>query len=661
MCGVTGFWSRLPLRKDEAYPVLERMTAALVHRGPDDGGVQFEEASGVGLGHRRLSILDLSPQGHQPMASVTGRFVISFNGEVYNFAELRAELERAGLAPAFRGRSDTEVMLAAIEAWGLEAALRKFVGMFAFALWDRTERRLHLVRDRLGIKPLYYGHTAQGLCFGSEPKSLVAFPGWSGEVDREALGSFLLRGYVPAPRSIYAAASKVPPGVVVTFTAPSEEGRSEARYWSAAETVVAGIHEPFKGSLAEAEAELDRLLREAVKLRMISDVPLGAFLSGGVDSSTVVALMQAQSQRPVHTFSIANETADYDEAPAAARVAAHLGTKHTALTVTGKDALALIPSLPGVYDEPFADSSQLPMLLVSKLARRDVTVALSGDGGDELFGGYNRHFWGPALWYVQAATPGFLRAAASRALTDRPPVFWDSVYGKLRGVLPQMRLAGARAHKLGRMLEARSYDDLYRKLTTQWAVAPLLGAPPDWDRKLFWTEPPLDGLAHQFMYRDTVSYLPDDILAKVDRATMSVGLEAREPLLDHRVLAFAWSLPLRWKVRPGRGKHILRQVLGRYVPESLIEGPKMGFGVPLGDWLRGPLREWAESLLSEACLAQDGELDPAPIRAAWEVHLSGERPGEHMLWNVLMYQAWKQAQVVGQGTVPASSVRRASA
>ena len=645
MCGISGYWLTRPLAPADAESLLRHMTEAVAHRGPDDSGLLYERSIGVGLGHRRLSIIDLSPAGHQPMQSASGRHVIVFNGEVYNFAELRRELDAHGPV-AWRGTSDTEVMLAAIERFGLVSALERFVGMFAFALWDREERQLHLVRDRFGIKPLYWAHGPTGLCFGSELKSLTRFPGFDRSIDREALESFLLRGYVPAPKSIFKGAQKVPPGCLLTFAAGATEPR-RVRWWSAAQVAVAGVHHPWEGTEDEAVDALDVALRDAVKARMVADVPLGAFLSGGVDSSTVVALMQAQSARPALTFSIANEQAAWDEAPAAARVAKHLGTDHTQLTVTARDALDVIPRLPEMYDEPFADSSQIPTFLVSRLARQRVTVALSGDGGDELFGGYNRHFWGPAVWYAEASVPRALRRRLADALTARSPAEWDDVYARFGRLAPRVRLPGYRVHKLAGTLASTSVDALYRTMTTQWPRAPLAEAPaarPTWDERLFWAEPPLDGIAHQFMYRDTVSYLADDILAKVDRATMAVGLEGREPLLDHRVYALAWRMPLKWTVGYGEGKRLLRRVLARYVPAELIEGPKMGFGVPLGDWLRGDLREWLEDLLSESRLRRQGLLDPALIRASWTEHLNGIRPNEHQLWNVLMFQAWLEKQ-----------------
>jgi asparagine synthase (glutamine-hydrolysing) len=639
MCGITGFWATDRFTADPTA-VLGEMTTALRHRGPDGDGAWHHGP--LHFGHRRLAILDLSPAGHQPMASASGRFTITFNGEVYNFAELRRELEREGRAPAWRGGSDTEVMLAAIEAWGLQAAVGRFVGMFAFGLWDEAERRLHLVRDRLGIKPLYWARTPAGLTFGSELKALRPFPGFDTTIDPGALGGFLRANCVVGEQAIFQGTHRLPPGAIATFSAPGDAPH-EHRYWDPLDVARRGRASPFEGSEAEALDELDRLLRDAVRLRMVADVPLGAFLSGGVDSSAVVALMQAQSDRPVHTFSIQNERSDYDEGPAARAVARHLNTHHTALTVTAKDALDVIPLLPTMYDEPFADSSQIPTFLVSRLARRDVTVALSGDGGDELFGGYTRHVWGPRIWRVESLLPSAARAAIAATITRRSPDAWDALFRRAGPLVPETRIAGIRMHKLAATLGVPTPEAMHQVLSSHWLPgdsilrAGTLGAAPD--------EPLLDGhdVAHEFMLRDLVGYLPDDILTKVDRASMAVSLEAREPLLDHRLVEFAWRLPLHLKVRGGTGKWLLRRLLSRYVPAPLIAGPKMGFGIPLGQWLRGPLRDWAEGLLDEGRLAREGRFDPAVVRQRWQEHLEGTRPWEFHLWDVLMFQAWTDA------------------
>ncbi|MDP2270222.1 MAG: asparagine synthase (glutamine-hydrolyzing) [Archangium sp.] len=637
MCGITGFWAPRPIPSSEA--LLSSMNTALRHRGPDGEGT-WVAAPGIHLAHRRLAIIDLSPAGHQPMASASGRFVISFNGEVYNFAELKDALTREGHAPSWRGGSDTEVMLAAIEAWGLERALARFVGMFAFALWDTVERRLHLVRDRLGIKPLYWTQTPHGLAFGSELKPLHHFPGFDRTIDREALAGFLRANCVVGEQAIFRGTHRLVPGTFATFTA-ANDAPVHTRYWDAKAVASAGISQQFDGSLPEALDELDRLLRDAVRLRMVADVPLGAFLSGGIDSSMVVALMQAQSNRPVHTFSIQNERADYDEGPAARAVARHLNTHHTAFTVTAKDALDLIPSLPTIFDEPFADSSQIPTLLVSKLARRDVTVALSGDGGDELFAGYTRHVWAPRLWALEKRMPESMRRALGKLITGRSPDSWDELFARGRPLIPETRIAGIRMHKVAAALNAQTPAQLHQELSSHWQHRDELlvdAAPPPRPPE------PLLGedaeVADELMLRDLTGYLPDDILTKVDRASMAVALEAREPLLDHRLVEFAWRLPLKWKVRGTEGKWLLRQLLDRYVPRTTLSGPKMGFGVPIGAWLRGPLRGWAEEMLDESRLRQQGLFDVQVLRTRWTEHLEGRRPWEFHLWDVLMFQAW---------------------
>lgn len=641
MCGITGFWSPRGLPSNPQV-VLTAMNDALRHRGPD-GGETWSAEPGVHFGHRRLAIVDLSPTGLQPMHSASGRFVITFNGEVYNYATIREELTKAGKAPAWRGSSDTEVMLAAIEAWGLEQAVGRFIGMFAFALWDLEQRVLHLVRDRLGIKPLYFTRTPHGLAFGSELKALHHFPGFDRTIDRGALASYLRANCVVGEQSIFVGTQRLEPGTIATFSAAHAAPRV-TRYWDAVAVARQGVAQPFQGTAAEALEQLDVLLRDAVRLRMVADVPLGAFLSGGIDSTTVVALMQAQSERPVHTFSIQNELSSYDEGPAARAVSRHLNTHHTALTVTARDALDVIPLLPTMYDEPFADSSQIPTFLVSQLARKDVTVALSGDGGDELFGGYTRHVWGPRLWRLENLLPGGARAALAQAITSRSADAWDRIFARGRPFLPETRIAGIRMHKLAAALGVLSPEAMHHVLSSHWlpddsvlqhAPAPAPQLAPLLQHR--------GGVAHEFMLRDLVGYLPDDILTKVDRASMAVSLEAREPLLDHRLVEFAWRLPLELKVKGTTGKWLLRQLLARYVPTELVSGPKMGFGIPLGDWLRGPLRGWAESLLDEARLTREGFFDAQVVRARWAEHLAGRRPWEFHLWDILMFQAWISA------------------
>ncbi len=638
MCGITGFWSET-LEPGAANGLLEKMTSALAHRGPDGAGAFHRD--GVALGHRRLAIVDLSPTGHQPMTSASGRFTITFNGEVYNFGAIRKELDAAGKSPAWKGSSDTEVMLAAIEAWGLEGALEHFVGMFAFALWDARERRLHLVRDRVGIKPLYYSTTEAGLCFGSELKALRHFPGFRTSINRPALAGYLRSNCVPGEQSIFEGSHNVPPGAILTFEGPGGTAR-RTQYWDPSKVVREAQANPFRGSLDEAVEEVDALLRDSIRLRLVADVPLGAFLSGGIDSSTVVALMQAQSERPVHTFSIENESSEFDEGDAARAVARHLNTHHTAFTVTAKDALAVIPRLPTMYDEPFADSSQIPTFLVSQLARRDVTVALSGDGGDELFGGYTRHVWGPRIFGLEQRLPRPLRRSLAELITSRSPHDWDEVFRRGGPLLGKVRLAGIRMYKAASVLDVETPEAMYDALASHWSSSDnvLLEATKPASRP-----PPalqLD-VAEYMMFGDLVGYLPDDILTKVDRASMAVSLETREPLLDHRLIAFAWRLPLGFKVRGATGKWVLRKVLERYVPPGIVSGSKMGFGVPLGDWLRGPLRGWAEDLLDESRLKREGLFNPSIVAARWREHLNGERPWEYHLWDILMFQAWKDA------------------
>jgi asparagine synthase (glutamine-hydrolysing) len=642
MCGLAGYLGC----GGTGAETLERMAEAIRSRGPDDVGVWHDAGAAVGLAHRRLAIVDLSPAGHQPMDSPSGRHVIVFNGEIYNHADLRAELEREGRAPAWRGRSDTETLLAGFDAWGIEGTVRRLLGMFAFAVWDRAERALTLGRDRLGEKPLYYGWFGgerDCLLFGSEVKAMRAHPRFSAEIDRDALCLLLRHNYIPAPYSIYRDVRKLPPGCLLTV-ADGRPGAEPRAYWSLAEVAQAGCHDSLHGSPEEMVDELEILLKDAVGRQMMADVPLGAFLSGGVDSSTIVALMREHTSHPVRTFTIGFDDARDDEAAHAGAVAAHLGTDHTELRVTPEQAMAVIPRLPAMYDEPFADSSQIPTFLVSELARRHVTVALSGDAGDELFCGYRRYLSAASLWRGLAPVPASLRGAIGRGILAIPPASWDRV----AVVAGRPGRLGDKLHKGGELLGSRSLDELHLGLASFWrdpAAVVRGGAEPP--TKLSGAVPDLSGLGpiERMMALDTVSYLPDDILAKVDRAAMSVSLETRVPFLDHRVVEFAWRLPLAMKLREGQGKWALRQVLHRYVPRSLIERPKMGFGVPLDSWLRGPLRGWAEETLSEARLRSDGYFDPRPIRAAWSEHLSGRRNRSHHLWGVLMFNTWLAAGV----------------
>ncbi len=653
MCGIAGFWdSTHHFRADDAGAVLRRMTDAIRHRGPDDEGFFQDAAAGIALGHRRLSVIDLSPEGHQPMVSASGRFVIVYNGEVYNHRALRQELVKLGAA--FRGHSDTEVILAAIEQWGLDEALKRFIGMFAFVLWDRRERALSLVRDRLGIKPLYYGWVGTRLVFASELKAVTAMPGFDNAIDRDALCLLLRHDYIAAPHSIYEGVRKLQPGTVLTLAAsdmpkaPTDESLLAANtrtFWSARDVAIAGMADRLHQSDAEAVDELDRLLRDAVALRMEADVPLGAFLSGGIDSSLVVALMQAQSPRPVQTFSIGFREKGFDEAVHARAVAKHLGTDHHELYVTAQDALDVVPQLPGMFDEPFSDSSQIPTFLVAQMARRNVTVSLSGDGGDELFGGYRRYFAGRRIERSLGRVPIALQRGAARSLS-RHPGFYESMLAGVNACLPsgkKMRRPRAKVAVLARMLEAGSADERYRLMMSHHrnpADVVLHGNEPSLQIGNPVVASDTDALIERMMFNDLVTYLPGDILAKVDRASMAVSLEARVPLLDHRVVEFSWRVPIEQKVRDGKGKWLLRQVLYRYAPESLMERPKQGFGVPIGAWLRGPLRDWAETLLDERRLREQGYFEPGPVRQLLDRHLAGRADEGPRLWDVLMFQAW---------------------
>jgi asparagine synthase (glutamine-hydrolysing) len=644
MCGLTGFWQPTVFSADAAQAVAIKMADRIAHRGPDDSGVWVDESAGIALAHRRLSILDLSPAGHQPMQSTCGRFVLAFNGEIYNHLELRGLLRSARNDGGWRGHSDTETLLAGFEAWGIEATLKKTVGMFAISLWDRAERRLTLARDRIGEKPLFYGWVHGAFVFGSELKALRAYPGFDNPISRDALALYLQHCVVPAPYSIYQDIFKLEPGSVLSVSATGLAGKTVQiePYWRFTDAVCQGLAAPIQ-SETEAVAALEAVLREAVSLQAVADVPLGAFLSGGVDSSTIVALMQAQSSRPVQTFTVGFDDAGFDESPHALAVARHLGTEHHALRVTAADALAVIPLLPAMYDEPFADSSQIPTHLVSKAARQRVTVALSGDAGDELFGGYNRYFWSQRVLNRLGWMPPLVRQGLVASIQQIPAAAWDTLGRALPGAHGVARL-GDKAHKLAHRLKTvQSLDDLYRSLVTEWPQGTELvrGAgrlPTRLDDASLTA-----GVAeaeHRMMLWDTLTYLPDDILTKVDRAAMSVSLETRVPFLDHRVVELAWRLPLHMKIRRGHGKWALRQVLYKYVPRELIERPKASFGIPVGQWLRGPLRDWAEGLLDEERLQREGYFNTATIRQVWQVHLSGQHDWTSRLWTVLMFQAW---------------------
>ena len=645
MCGVAGFLDRQCARSDEVESVARRMANALIHRGPDDAGVWSDVEAGAALAHRRLAVIELSSAGHQPMRSASGRSVIVFNGEIYNHVKLRGEIEaRSSHGVSWRGHSDTETLLAAIESWGIEEALRAAAGMFAFAFWDCEDRILRLARDRLGEKPLYYGWQNGVFLFGSELKALAAHPAFAGEIDRDALALFLRHGYIPSPWSIYRGVRKLPAGAYLEMAASRQAGGlPEPRpYWSLPSVMAAGKQRPFEGTSEHAVDALNGLLLPAVGRQMVADVPLGAFLSGGIDSSTIVALMQAQSARPVRTFSIGFEEPGYDEAVHARAVAGHLGTDHTELYLSARDALDVIPRLPDLFDEPFADPAQIPNFLIAAMARRDVTVALSGDGGDELFGGYDHYVSTPRLWRWLSHAPAPVRrfgAGAVSACLPAASAVWPARF--LRR-LPGRRWTPDKAYKLAWLADCRTQEELHWRRVSLWpspnailcgATEPetILNEPANW--------PDASEFEERLMAVDTLSYLPDDILVKVDRTAMGVGLETRAPFLDHSVVEFVWRLPLSFRMRNAQGKWILRQVLHQHVPKELVDRPKAGFNVPISSWLRGSLKDWAEALLDERRLRDENFFHPHSVRRTWREHLKHESWGMR-LWNVLMFQAW---------------------
>ena len=659
MCGIAGFWQQ-PLLFNHPPEILRRMAAALSHRGPDDSGVFLDLRAGLGLAFSRLAIVDLSVEGHQPMQSASGRYVIVFNGEIYNYQSIQAELG----PHLWRGHSDTEIILEAIERWGIDLALRKFVGMFAFALWDRGENQLFLCRDRLGIKPLYYGKVNSTFVFASELKAIAQTPGFDPEIDRDVLALYMRHSYVPTPHCIYQGLHKLEPGCILRLSSAVEIPKIQ-RFWSAREVAIEGSRKASRWSETEAIQQLQEKLSEAVGLRMIADVPIGAFLSGGIDSSTVVALMQAQSSRPIKTFTVASHEGQYDESTAAAKVAKHLGTDHTALLVTSKEALDVVPLLARIYDEPFADSSQIPTYLVSKLARQSVTICLSGDGGDELLGGYTRHVFANRAWNILATIPAPLRPAVASAIHLASRWTGDSALQFLQPLIPhQLRVSAVadKAQKFAELVSSPDPNDLYHRLLSQWKNPAELvrgsNEPRTLRDSIAMTSRSLN-FQETMMLTDLLHYLPDDILTKVDRASMAVGLEARVPLLDHRVVEFAWQLPLAFKIRQETGKWILREVLAKFLPRKLINRPKMGFAIPMDRWLRGPLRDWAEDLLSPSRLSEHDLLNGDLVRQKWQQHQRGVRNWSDALWSILVFQDWmvnKCRAADSKSTIPAVSV-----
>ena len=642
MCGLVGILGGVdPLGGQGDEALIKRMADTIMHRGPDDAGYWCDSEQRIGLGHRRLSIIDLSNAGHQPMQSGSGRYVIAFNGEIYNHLSLRQALQGVNLAKTWCGHSDTETLLAGFEAWGVKRTIEKVIGMFAIAVWDKLTNTLTLVRDRIGEKPLYYGWQGDTFLFGSELKSFKQHPAFKPEINRDAITLLLRHNYIPTPYSIYKGISKLEPGCLLTVSLQQRKPKL-APYWSVAQVAKSGVANVFTGGATQAVDELEVLLKDSVRQQMMADVPLGAFLSGGIDSSTVVALMQAQSSRPVKTFTIGFNEKGYNEAVHAKAVAQYLGTEHTELYVTPEQAMAVIPRLPTLYDEPFSDSSQIPTFLVSELAKQHVAVSLSGDAGDELFCGYNRYQMTSKLWNKLSMLPVPLRSMLAKGINTISPEVWNKLTAHMPG-MKHFNNIGDKLHKGARVLTSRSVDELYLGLVSHhsdpsaWVIG---GQEPF--TLLTNNAPDLAGLSdvQRMMALDLMTYLPDDILVKVDRAAMGVSLETRVPFLDHRVIEFAWSLPQSIKLKDGQSKWPLRQVLYRHVPRELIDRPKMGFGVPLDEWLRGPLRDWAESLLDESRLRQEGFFYPEPIRVLWSEHLSGQRNWSSQLWNVLMFQAW---------------------
>ena len=650
MCGIAGFLGFAPSTNSFDWElVLSEMRDTLYHRGPDSQGVWLDTNAGVGLTHRRLSVIDLSLAGHQPMVSASGRYVIVFNGEIYNHGGLRHELNSLGYRD-WRGQSDTETLLACVEIWGTQETLNRITGMFAFALWDTDANRLILARDRVGEKPLYYGWQGNSFLFTSELKALKKHPSFKNELDRESIALLMQYGAVPAPHSIYQNIHKLMPGTWLSVSL-SERDVKVQRYWDAGNVIVDGLSKPFHGSIDQAIEKVESLLCASVSKQMLADVPVGAMLSGGIDSSVVVAIAQSISSKPIKTFTIGFNESAFNEATFAKEVASHLGTDHTELYVSPQDALEIVPELPNIYCEPFADSSQIPTYLVSRLAREQVTVALSGDGGDELFGGYNRYLMGRRIWDTIWILPPSVRRTLKSLITGTSPHTWNQLASLLSFVLPKSfnnANIGDKLHKASGTLVARSDAELYRLLISQWLpeteIVNGLSSTKDcpFDQFDRYSMPEMD-FVHWMMAEDTLGYLPNDILTKVDRAAMAVSLETRIPMLDRELVEFAWSLPLKYKIRNSKSKWPLRKLLEKHIPENLIARPKMGFGVPIDSWLRGPLKDWAEALISDSRLSSEGYLNSGLVRTKWQEHQSGERNWQGQLWNVLMFQAWLEA------------------
>lgn len=645
MCGIAGFIDSKGINFDYANEIGKAMGKAIQHRGPDDSGIWIDKDNGLTLVHQRLSIIELSQSGHQPMISASGRYILCFNGEIYNHKDLRIELDKQGKSPAWQGNSDTETILACIEAYGLKKTLQKLIGMFAIAIWDKFKKEIFLARDRVGEKPLYYGSYGELLLFGSELKALRAHPKFIPKINRDALCLFLRHNCIPQPYSIYEGIKKLPPGHFVNL----KKDAVPKKYWSLNDSITSAKLIPFKETEIDSLNALDKLLLLSVKGQMQADVPLGAFLSGGVDSSLILALMQEQSSLPIESFTIGFENKEFNEAPFAMEVAKYLGAQHNELYVSSQTARDVIPNLPKIYDEPFSDSSQIPTFLVSQMAQKQVKVCLSGDGGDEIFGGYNRYTWGNSFLSKQMKIPKPFRTFASKLIMSVSPSIWNKLLAPASYLSPQKLKytnVGDKLHKLASILNSSSFEEFYCKLISHWNFPESIvigGKEPETFVNMKTASNDVSNV-EQMMFYDMLMYLPDDILVKTDRAAMAVSLETRAPFLDHRVIDLASRLPLHMKIRGGTNKWCLRELLYRRVPKKLIERPKMGFGVPIGDWLRGPLHDWAENLLEEKKMIQSGYFQNVEIQKKWREHLSGEKNWHYYLWDILMFESWREEQ-----------------